>query len=71
LDLWIHCDDDQIAPIAASADKTAKIVKGAELKVYKGGSPASPKSIPRLSTRTYEDVGAIAAKRHVVLRVAR
>jgi non-heme chloroperoxidase len=36
--LVIHGDDDQIVPIAASAEKTAKIVKGAELKVYKGGS---------------------------------
>jgi non-heme chloroperoxidase len=25
-------------PIAASGEKTAKIVKGAQLKVYKGGS---------------------------------
>jgi non-heme chloroperoxidase len=25
-------------PIPASAEKTAKIVKGAQLKVYKGGS---------------------------------
>jgi non-heme chloroperoxidase len=36
--LVIHGDDDQIVPIAASAEKTARIVKGAELKVYKGGS---------------------------------
>jgi non-heme chloroperoxidase len=36
--LIIHGDDDQIVPIAASAEKTAKIVKGAQLKVYKGGS---------------------------------
>ncbi len=36
--LVIHGDDDQIVPIAAAAEKTAKIVKGAELKVYKGGS---------------------------------
>ena len=36
--LVIHGDDDQIVPIAASAEKTVKIVKGAELKVYKGGS---------------------------------
>jgi non-heme chloroperoxidase len=36
--LVIHGDDDQIVPIAASAKKTAKIVKNAELKVYKGGS---------------------------------
>ena len=36
--LVIHGDDDQIVPIAASAQKTAKIVKGAQLNVYKGGS---------------------------------
>lgn len=36
--LVIHGDDDQIVPIAASAEKTAKIVKGAELKIYKGGA---------------------------------
>src|SRR4051794_8414536 len=36
--LVIHGDDDQIVPIAASAEKTAKIVKGAQLKVHKGGA---------------------------------
>lgn len=36
--LVIHGDDDQIVPIKASAEKTAKIVKGAELKVYPGGA---------------------------------
>jgi non-heme chloroperoxidase len=36
--LVIHGDDDQIVPIAASAAKTANIVKGAQLKLYKGGS---------------------------------
>jgi non-heme chloroperoxidase len=36
--LVIHGDDDQIVPIAASGAKTTKIVKGAQLKVYKGGS---------------------------------
>jgi non-heme chloroperoxidase len=36
--LVIHGADDQIVPIAASGEKTAKIVKGARLKVYKGGS---------------------------------
>ncbi|RWI16198.1 alpha/beta fold hydrolase [Mesorhizobium sp.] len=35
--LVIHGEDDQIVPIAASAEKTAKIVKGAELRVYKNG----------------------------------
>jgi non-heme chloroperoxidase len=36
--LVIHGDDDQIVPIAASAFKAAKVVKGAQLKVYEGGS---------------------------------
>ena len=34
--LIIHGDDDQIVPIAAAAKKSAKIVKGAELKIYPG-----------------------------------
>jgi len=34
--LVIHGDDDQIVPIAASALRTAKIVKNATLKVYRG-----------------------------------
>jgi len=34
--LILHGDDDQIVPIDASALLTAKIVKNAELKVYKG-----------------------------------
>lgn len=34
--LVIHGDDDQIVPIAASAQKTVKIVKDATLKVYPG-----------------------------------
>jgi len=36
--LIIHGDDDQIVPIDASAKLTAKLVKGSELKIYKGGS---------------------------------
>lgn len=36
--LVIHGDDDQIVPIKASAEKTAKIVSGAVLKIYPGGS---------------------------------
>ncbi|ULJ75801.1 alpha/beta hydrolase (plasmid) [Rhizobium gallicum] len=36
--LVIHGDDDQIVPIAAAGAKTAKIVKGAEFKIYKGGA---------------------------------
>ncbi len=36
--LIIHGDDDQIVPIAGAALLSAKLVKGAKLKVYKGGS---------------------------------
>lgn len=36
--LVIHGTDDQIVPIAASAEKTAKLVKGAQLKVYPDAS---------------------------------
>ena len=38
--LVLHGDDDQIVPIGASALRTAKIVKGARLEVYAGGSHA-------------------------------
>ena len=34
--LIVHGDDDRIVPIATSALRTAKLVKGATLKVYKG-----------------------------------
>lgn len=34
--LIAHGDDDQIVPIVASAMLSSKIVKGAELKIYKG-----------------------------------
>lgn len=36
--LIIHGDDDQIVPIQGAALLSAKLVKGAELKIYKGGS---------------------------------
>jgi non-heme chloroperoxidase len=36
--LIIHGDDDQIVPINGSALLSAKLVKGAQKKVYKGGS---------------------------------
>ena len=32
----MHGDDDQIVPIAAAAMQSSKIVKGAQLKIYKG-----------------------------------
>ena len=34
--LILHGDDDQIVPIGASAMRSAKLVKGATLKVYPG-----------------------------------
>jgi non-heme chloroperoxidase len=36
--LFIHGDDDQIVPIAASALLASKIVKNSQLKIYKGGA---------------------------------
>src|SRR5262245_47431239 len=36
--LILHGDDDQIVPIGASAKLSSKIVKGAKLKIYPGGS---------------------------------
>jgi non-heme chloroperoxidase len=42
--LVMHGDDDQIVPIGASGLMSAKIVKGAKLKVYPGfphGMPAT------------------------------
>lgn len=36
--LILHGDDDQIVPIGASAMISSKLVKGAELKIYQGGS---------------------------------
>ena len=40
--LVVHGDDDQIVPIQISGDLTAKIVKGARLVVYEGGSHGLP-----------------------------
>lgn len=36
--LIVHGDDDQIVPIGASAMLSSKLVKGAQLKIYPGGS---------------------------------
>ena len=36
--LILHGDDDQIVPIGASAMQSSKLIKNAQLKVYKGGS---------------------------------
>ena len=42
--LLIHGDDDQIVPIDASAREAARIVPGAELKVYPGGDHGLPQT---------------------------
>lgn len=44
--LFIHGDDDQIVPIAASAMKAHKLVKGAELKVYPGAPHGLAQTMP-------------------------
>src|SRR6186713_2775697 len=36
--LIMHGDDDQIVPIAAAAHQSAKLVRGAQLRVYPGFS---------------------------------
>lgn len=36
--LILHGDDDQIVPIGASALLSSKVIKNAQLKIYKGGS---------------------------------
>ena len=40
--LFIHGDDDQIVPLAASAALASKLVKGALLKVYPGAGHGLP-----------------------------
>lgn len=35
--LILHGDDDQVVPVGGSALLSAKLVKGAQLKVYQGG----------------------------------
>ncbi|PZP56279.1 MAG: alpha/beta hydrolase [Micavibrio aeruginosavorus] len=40
--LIIHGDDDQIVPIDNTARRAAKLIKGSQLKVYKGGAHAIP-----------------------------
>jgi non-heme chloroperoxidase len=45
--LIIHGEDDQVVPVRASAMESAKIIKGAELKVYPGA--------PHMITDTHKD----------------
>ena len=69
--LVIHGDDDQIVPIAASAEKTAKIVPGAQLKVYKGGEPRPGAGRSRYLQRRRADVhqGVGTASHWIVRRL--
>jgi non-heme chloroperoxidase len=46
--LVMHGDDDQVVPIGASAMLSSKLVKGAQLKIYKG--------LPHGMASTHHDV---------------
>jgi non-heme chloroperoxidase len=43
--LILHGDDDQIVPIGSAAMMSSKIVKGAQLKVYKGAPHGMPTTL--------------------------
>jgi non-heme chloroperoxidase len=43
--LLVHGDDDQIVPFADSAPLSAKIVPGAQLKVYEGAPHGLPQTL--------------------------
>jgi non-heme chloroperoxidase len=45
--LVLHGDDDQIVPIGASALQSAKLIKGAQLKIYKGAPHGMPSTHKR------------------------
>ena len=55
--LIIHGDDDQIVPFADSAPLSAKLVKGAQLKVYEGAPHGLPST---LKDRLNDDLLAFA-----------
>jgi non-heme chloroperoxidase len=44
--LFLHCEDDQIVPIDASARAAVKRVAGARLKEYQGGNHGFPQTDP-------------------------
>ncbi|MEU2859284.1 alpha/beta fold hydrolase [Streptomyces mirabilis] len=44
--LIVHGDDDQIVPIVSAGDKSSKIVKGAQYKVYEG-APHGLATVPK------------------------
>ena len=51
--LVLHGDDDQIVPIGASALLSSKLIKNAQLKVYKGAPHGMPST---LKDRVNEDL---------------
>jgi non-heme chloroperoxidase len=53
--LILHGDDDQIVPIHASALKSAKLVKGAILKVYPGAPHGMPSTLKDMINRDLLD----------------
>jgi non-heme chloroperoxidase len=58
--LIIHGDDDQIVPIAAAAEKSVKLVKDAELKVYPG-APHGLMAVAPFKERFNDDLLAFLA----------
>jgi non-heme chloroperoxidase len=65
--LIIHGDDDQIVPFADSAPLSAKLVKGAQLKVYQGAPHGLPSTLKdRLNADllafAQQDASAVAAE---------
>jgi non-heme chloroperoxidase len=58
--LIIHGDDDQIVPIVAAAEKSVKLVKDAQLKVYEG-APHGLMSVAPFKERFNKDLLAFLA----------
>ena len=60
--LIVHGDDDQIVPIQAAALKSVKLVKGAELKIYKGAPHGLPSTMKdRLNADLLEFIKSLSA----------
>jgi len=57
--LIVHGDDDQIVPIAASGDKSSKLVKDVDYKVYEG-APHGLAMVPKYAERFNADLLAFA-----------
>ncbi|MET7979936.1 alpha/beta hydrolase [Streptomyces mirabilis] len=53
--LIVHGDDDQIVPIVAAGDKSSKIVKGAQYKVYEG-APHGLAMVPKYAETFNKDL---------------